>query len=177
MSGRQHSEHALSDARLVLEALATMTASGNRHGLVVPPLVMRNNEGGSEMSTSVIEPLRTLTTHGHRSLITSANLDWTTLYAYDQGAFRSLLAVLPTQTPVEGDALLTGAPLPAVEDCMFRMLEPEEIGRGMAFLPTYAVLGNRRERVRQYGNVLTPPAAEVLVSALVEAITSEPVGQ
>ena len=43
----------------------------------------------------------------------------------------------------------------------------------MAFPPAYVVLGNRRERVRQYGNAVTPPAAEVIVSALVEAITRE----
>ena len=45
-----------------------------------------------------------------------------TLCAYDQGAFRSLLAALPTRTTVEGDALLAGADLPAVEDCTFRTL-------------------------------------------------------
>jgi DNA (cytosine-5)-methyltransferase 1 len=43
----------------------------------------------------------------------------------------------------------------------------------MAFLPVYVVLGNRRERVRQFGNAVTPPAAEVIVSALVEAVTGE----
>jgi DNA (cytosine-5)-methyltransferase 1 len=168
-----------SDARTTTEALATVTASGNHHGLVVPPLVMRNNDGGAEMSTSVAEPMRTLTTHGHQSLVTVGGLDWAALYAYDQGAFRSLRAALPTQTTVEGDAVMTGADIPAVlppvEDCTFRMLEPDEIGRGMAFLPTYIVLGNRRERVRQYGNAVTPPAAEVIVSALVEAITGEEV--
>jgi DNA (cytosine-5)-methyltransferase 1 len=155
-----------SEARSTTDALAAVTASGNHHGLVVPPLVMRNNEGGSE-------PLRTLTTHGHQSIVTAGALDWARLYAYDQGPFRSLLAALPTQTTIEGDALVTGMSLPAVEDCKFRMLEPDEIGRGMAFLPAYDVLGNRRERVRQYGNAVTPPAAEVIVSTLVEAITGE----
>jgi hypothetical protein len=44
-----------------------------------------------------------------------------------------------------------GLGLPAVEDCLFRMLEPDEILAGMAFEPSYIVLGNRRERVRQGG--------------------------
>ena len=35
------------------------------------------------------------------------------------------------------------------------------------------VLGNKRERVRQYGNAVTPNAAEVIVCALVEAITGQ----
>jgi DNA (cytosine-5)-methyltransferase 1 len=53
------------------------------------------------------------------------------------------------------------------------MLEPHEIGRAMSFADDYIVLGNKREKVRQYGNAVTPNAAEVLVCALVEAITGE----
>lgn len=167
-------------ARPVSEPLATVTASGNHHGLVVPEIplpamLMRNNGSrgdGAEMCTPVGEEMRTLTTTGHQSLVSWES--WAALYAYDAGV-RDILAALPTQTTVEGDALLTGTALPAVDDCLFRMLEPDEIGRGMAFRGDYVVLGNRRERVRQYGNAVTPPAAEVIVSALVEAITGEPV--
>jgi DNA (cytosine-5)-methyltransferase 1 len=53
------------------------------------------------------------------------------------------------------------------------MLKPPEIGRAMAFADSYAVLGTQREKVRQYGNAVTPPVAEVLISALAEAITGE----
>lgn len=42
----------------------TVSAEGNHHALV-----MRNNQGGAEMTTQVAEPLRTLTTAGHQSLI------------------------------------------------------------------------------------------------------------
>jgi DNA (cytosine-5)-methyltransferase 1 len=44
----------------------------------------------------------------------------------------------------------------------------------MAFTDAYRVLGNKRERVRQYGNAVTPPVAEILVSALVETVTGAP---
>ena len=53
-----------SDARAVTDPLATVTASGNHHGLV-----MRHNSGGAEMLTPTEEPVRTLTTAGHQSLI------------------------------------------------------------------------------------------------------------
>jgi DNA (cytosine-5)-methyltransferase 1 len=59
---------------------------------------------------------------------------------------------------------------PAVDDCTFRMLEPAEIQAAMAFRNDYHVLGNRRERVRQLGNAVTPPAAEHLVRAVAEAL-------
>lgn len=57
-----------SDARSTTQPLATVTASGNHHALI-----MRNNgsrgEGG-EMVTPALEPLRTVTTAGHQSLLT-----------------------------------------------------------------------------------------------------------
>lgn len=126
-----------SDARPVTDPLATVTASGNHHALVQHTMVMRNNDGGAEMCTPAAEPLRTLTTAGHQSVVS-----W------------------PHR-------------LPDVDDCTFRMLEPHEIGAAMAFRRDYRVLGNRRERVKQYGNAVTPPAAEYLIRAVVAALEGE----
>jgi DNA (cytosine-5)-methyltransferase 1 len=163
--------------RLTSVPLATLTASGTHHGLVQPPdvqaIVMRNNNergGNGHMSTPVSEPLRTLTTGGHQSLIT-----WQALYGYDGGALRPLGQPMPTQTTVQGDGLLTGTGLPDVEDCLFRMLEPAEIGAGMAFEPDYQVLGNKREQVRGYGNAVTPCAGSLLLARVVAALTGEDV--
>jgi DNA (cytosine-5)-methyltransferase 1 len=44
-----------------------------------------------------------------------------------------------------------------VEDCYFRMLQPHEIGAAMAFPADYEVGGTKRDRVKQYGNAVTPP--------------------
>ncbi|GAA2178508.1 DNA cytosine methyltransferase [Brooklawnia cerclae] len=60
--------------------------------------------------------------------------------------------------------------VPAVEDCRFRMLEPPELKRGMAFPDSYAMLGTKREQVRMTGNAVTPPAARDLVWAVAEAL-------
>lgn len=57
-----------SDARSVTRPLATVTASGNHHALI-----MRNNGSrgdGGEMTTPTTEPVRTVTTAGHQSLLT-----------------------------------------------------------------------------------------------------------
>ena len=57
-----------SDARSVTRPLATVTASGNHHALI-----MRNNGSrgdGGEMVTPASEPVRTVTTAGHQSLLT-----------------------------------------------------------------------------------------------------------
>lgn len=137
-------------ARPVTDPLATFRASGLHHGLAFPALLLRNNTGGSEMSTPVTEEMRTLTTHGHQSLVR-----WDHLVA---------------QLAARGSAEV---PEIDVNDVLFRMLEPHEIGRGMAFADDYIVTGSKRDRVRQYGNAVTPPVAELIISALVEAITGD----
>lgn len=159
-------------ARSVSDSLATVTASGNHHGLVtpdVPAFVMRNNTprgGPGQMSTPVSEPFRTMTTTGHQSLIT-----WEHLLAPGYGNGQARPEPIGALTARDRYALVHGQP--AVEDVLFRMLEPHEIGRAMSFADDYTVLGSKRERVRQYGNAVTPNAAEILLCALVEAVTGE----
>lgn len=106
----------------------TVSAEGNHYALV-----MRNNEGGAEMSTPISEPIRTLTTGGHQSLI-------------------------DPPVPISLD----------VDDAGFRMLEPHEIMLGMAFAPDYNLLGTKRDKVKQAGNAVTPPAARDLGHAVAE---------
>jgi DNA (cytosine-5)-methyltransferase 1 len=161
-------------ARSAAESLATVTASGNHHGLVTPDLpafVMRNNgskSDGREHCTSVEEPLRTLTTMGHQSLVT-----WESLLVpyYGNGTARTVREPVGTLSTRDRYALVQGEV--DIDDVRFRMLEPHEIGRAMSFADAYVVLGNKREKVRQYGNAVTPNCAEVIVAALVEAISGE----
>ncbi|HEY9374985.1 DNA cytosine methyltransferase, partial [Streptomyces sp.] len=164
-----------SDARSVGDSLATVTASGNHHGLVTPPgFVMRNNTprgGAAHLCTPFDEPMRALTTAGHQSLIT-----WETLLVpyYGKGNARPVGEPIGTLTTRDKYAVINTLDDIDINDVLFRMLEPHEIGRAMAFADAYTVIGSKREKVRQYGNAVTPPVAELLVSALVEAITGEP---
>ncbi len=149
------------------EPLDTVAANGNHHALVMRNNTARGDAG--QMSTPTSEPLRTLTTSGHQSLIRWDHM----LVPYTRGnVARGVDEPLPTQTTIQGDALV--GPHVAVEDCTFRMLEPAEIQLAMAFGAGYVVLGNKREQVRQLGNAVTPPAARDLIAAVVEAITGEP---
>ena len=163
-----------SDARSVADALATVTASGNHHGLCVPPgFVMRNNTprgGAAHLCTPFEEPLRSLTTAGHQSVVT-----WESLLVpyWGKGNARPVDEPIGTLTTRDKYAVVNSLADFDLDDVLFRMLEPHEIGRAMAFGQDYTVLGNKREKVRQYGNAVTPPVAEVIVSALVEAITGQ----
>ncbi|MFG1659040.1 DNA cytosine methyltransferase [Micromonospora chersina] len=148
--------------------LDTVAAAGNHHALVMRNMTARGDQG--QMSTPVDEPLRTQTASSVQSLI-----QWDHLLVpyYGNGNARPVAEPAGTVTTVDRNALVSSAI--AIEDCTFRMLEPHEIQLAMAFGGDYLVLGNKRERVRQLGNAVTPPAARDLIAALVEAITGETV--
>lgn len=55
-----------------------------------------------------------------------------------------------------------------VDDAGFRMLEPHEIQAGMGFARDYLLLGSKRDKVKQAGNAVTPPAARDLGYAVAE---------
>jgi DNA (cytosine-5)-methyltransferase 1 len=164
------------NARQLTEPLSTVTASGNHHGLVVPPLAMvvRNNTprgDAAQMCTPVTEELRTLTTTGHQSLVTYGQ--HLLVPYYGKGNARPASEPIGTFPTRDRFALAEGTADIALDDALFRMLEPHEIAAGMAFAADYIVLGNKRQKVQQLGNAVTPPVSEVIVSALVEAITGE----
>lgn len=146
--------------------LLTFAAAGTHQALLMRNNTARGDQG--QMSTPVDEPMRALTTAGHQSLIRFDHA----VYEYDTGRLRPTGQPLPTQTTIEGDALLRAAP--QVGECTFRMLTVEEIRDGMAFTPGYTLLGTaKRAKVRMLGNAVTPPAARDLVAAVVEAITGD----
>lgn len=142
--------------RPVTDPLATVTANGNHH-----MLVRSNGTGGVERDAAMwSEPARTITTAGHQSLVSwsQATLDFARFAAARDGAIDDRFD-LP----------------PALADSTFRMLEPDEIRRAMSFARGYTLLGNRRERIKQLGNAVTPPAAEFLIGRIAASLGNQPV--
>lgn len=131
-------------ARSTDDPIGTVAASGNHHALVMRNNTARGDQG--QMSTPVTEPIRTITTAGHQSLIEPTEI--------------------PEQAPVVSDDVIWQM----VYDAEFRMLEPVEIKHGMAFPIGYVLLGNKREQVRMAGNAVTPPPARDIIAACVESL-------
>jgi len=170
-------------AHPVATALATGSAQGNHHGVALPPLVMRNftaRGNPAQMTTAATEPLRTLNATGKQSLLTWADQLLVPYYGASESA-RPAAAPVGALTardrygiaqPGGGDeAVDVDDLLPEVQ---FRMLEPHEIGAAMAFVADYKLTAtSKRDKVRLYGNAVPPPVAELIVSALVEAITGD----
>lgn len=79
---------------------------------------------------------------------------------------------IPSVTTLDRHAVVSPRTL-EVDDCYFRMLTPPEIGQAMAFPGSYTVLGTNRDKVKQYGNAVTPPAMSILIERVVQSITGE----
>lgn len=143
-------------------------------GIAFPPFIIPMRGGGDkEQARPVHQPLHTVTAGGnHHGLITPEPL---LVSYYRNGSAKPVSEPVGALTTKDRYALaqLPETPELDVNEVGFRMLEPQEIARGMAFDDGYIVLGDKRAKVKQLGNAVTPPAAEVLISALVECISGE----
>jgi DNA (cytosine-5)-methyltransferase 1 len=156
--------------------LTTLHATTSK-GLACPPLLVPAGGTwrghGPDGARPVSEPMPTRTVRENDGIAIPDAHAARLLVPYYGSATAARPAAEPAGTMTARDRYgLAVADLPAdVDDVLFRMLKPPEVGRAMAFGATYTVLGTQREKVRQYGNAVTPPVAEVLISALAEAVT------
>jgi DNA (cytosine-5)-methyltransferase 1 len=140
------------EARPANLPLRTMTTR-NETGLLVPYY-------GTGVARPVAEPMPTMTT------IDTAGVAFIAELRGGGSKARHVREPMATVTASGNHHMLIEAKIPRAEDCTFRMLQPSEIQGGMAFRPDYVVVGNRREKVRQLGNGVTPPASEFLLAAV-----------
>ena len=167
------------------DPISTVVASSSEHALVVPlrthgsaepadvspvptivagnaghALLIRQYRGGAEMSQPLEAPTGTVTAIDHHALLVD----------YHGGGKPGRPVDEPHRTMDARDRYGLVAPSIEIEDCGFRMLEPHEIGRAMAFDDSYIVLGNKRERVRQYGNAVTPPVMSLILDRAIASL-------
>lgn len=146
--------------RVPTEPLGTQVAAGSQHALVSPPPFIVEMYGTST-ARAITAPLGTQTAEGNHHAVCAPPPFITSYYGTDTGhAITEALGTVPT---VDRHALVTPTALPAVEECGFRILQPHEVGRAMAFPDDYQVLGTQRDKVKQYGNAVTPPTMAMLM--------------
>lgn len=147
-------------SRPVSEPLGTVTAS-DHHSLTVPPPFIASYYGEGENVSGVDEALPTQPTRDRHGLVMPFVVSQ---YGGEKrNPVRAVDQPMPTVPGMHVHHIAQPAETPRVEDCGFRMLEPHEIQAAMAFPASYIVTGNKRERVKQLGNAVTPPVMSILV--------------
>jgi DNA (cytosine-5)-methyltransferase 1 len=193
-----------SDARPVADPLATVCASGNHHALIEPePFILERR--GDYRTRSIDDPMSTLTANDTTKALLApyyssgsgetarSAMDvigalttrdrYALVHRHNEGGAEMLTPVseeLRTLTTKGHQSLVTPGDLEAaesmVDDCLFRMLEPNEVAAGMAFPGDYewqpytlkAI--SRRDLVKLAGNAVTPPASRDLMTAVAESL-------
>lgn len=141
------------DAHPTDEAMRTLTTR-EAHGLLMPYY------GATKSAQPTTEAMGTLTTVDRYALITLRG----------QNAPKAVTDTLDTVTAGGNHHGLLDVTDAMVEACRFRMLEPDEIKRGMAFPHEYVMLGTKREQVKLSGNAVTPPASRDLALVIADAM-------
>lgn len=153
------------------DPLRTVTTR-NETGLAVPPYMVELRGGGSS-HRAVTAPLSTVTAGGnHHGLVTAPDM---VLPYYGSTASAQLAdRPLPTVTTKERCAAIYGGIVESLDECRYRMLEPDEYRAAMHFPEGYILTPrDKRTKVKMLGNAVTPNAARDLVAMAVEALTGE----
>jgi DNA (cytosine-5)-methyltransferase 1 len=158
-----------SGPRGVDQPACTVTAEGNHHMLVNAfyDKGFTSKVGGADMVKSVATPFGTVTTRDHHGIIQVPLVD----HVYGAGTpARPVSEPFGAQTTHHRFGLVEGADAVNINDCTYRMCQPHEIQRIMAFRDSYQVLGSQRDKVRQLGNAVTPPVSTLLLNRLVPTL-------
>lgn len=140
------------EARPLGEPVGSLSAQGNHHGLLVR--MNGGTEDAGPMGTPWEHPAGTITGAGNQAVVPFL----TAYHTNGRPGSSSACDPMPTQLARDHHALVEPRSI-EVDDCGFRMLEPHEAGRAMAFPREYLVDGSKRTRVRLYGQAVTPPVS------------------
>lgn len=165
------------------EAVTTVSASGNHHGLALPPdiaLLVPYFRTGTARPSS--EPVGTLTTKDRYALArTPMHVDpeaITRAVAEIERIEKQILAIPESRrkaerAPLDDEAARHAATM-GLDPVRFRMLGVAEVRRAMGAGDDYILLpAAKRDNIRLLGNMVTPPVAELFAGALMEVISGE----
>jgi DNA (cytosine-5)-methyltransferase 1 len=151
-----------------LDRAVPAVCTGYHHALVQPAALVRLL--GDRPVSPLDAPAPTQTTGAAQNLLVSP-APFLVQY-YGTGTATSADEPVPAVPTRDRNGVVDPRSL-EVEDCYFRMMTPPEIGAAMAFPGTYTVLGTNGQRIKQYGNAVTPPAMALLIERVVQSITGE----
>jgi DNA (cytosine-5)-methyltransferase 1 len=153
------------DARSTLDPFYTQTTCQDL-GLVSPSFIAELH--GTSKAAGIDEPLMCVTAGGGHHALLSPDAFLT--YYYGTQNASGMADPVHTVTATDRAGLVGILDKLTVDDLTFRMLVSREIGKIMAFPELYVVLGNERDKVRQFGNAVTPPAMEMLIERCVATL-------
>jgi DNA (cytosine-5)-methyltransferase 1 len=153
------------------DPLATQTTA-DTIGVVLPgmPLIVENN--GQSKSRPAVDRIGCMTTTVKHGIAIPDSISAFLSYYYSgSDQVSSINSAAGTVSTKDRLALInTSIAQPTLENCTYRTIKPHEVKAAMAFDKDYIVLGDSKDKVRQLGNAVTPPAMEWLVERCIESL-------
>lgn len=150
--------------------MGTQIASA-QHSIISPPFQIELNRTGT--ARDLTQPISTQLGGGKHNAIITNEAYQLFIGHYYKGAhekhFTEPIGSCSTKDRHYAVMMKAGEKI-KVEDCYYRMIKADEVGRAMAFERDYVVHGNERQQVRQYGNAVTPPVMQWIISRCVETL-------
>ena len=174
--GMDRSDAVNNRAYPVTRTWPTLTTQKDKALVIPPPLPYIIELYGTSTASPITDPLSTVVAGGnhHGLVVTEEAMRSFLVSYYGQDVMHGVTEAMGTLTTIARHALVTpvgeGAALPSIEDCYFRMLQPSEIGRAMAFPESYIVLGDSRAQTKLYGNAVTPPVMKKILDRCVPTL-------
>ena len=151
------------------EATGTITTQDHHALIGLPPFIAEMRRTGT--ASGIDEGLATVTAGGnHHALIATEQVQAFLSYYYGNMQASGMDEAVNTVTGNDRAGLVQVSDDIRVEDCTFRMLQPHEIKKAMAFPNDYIILGTNRDKVKQCGNAVTPPVMEMLIKESVRTL-------
>lgn len=155
-------------ARAATEALSTILAGGNHHGLLTPLIVECK---GESTARNITDRMPCITTKPSNALLVPEIFQsFLAQYNSSGNNVSHVTESLRTVMTCDRSMLITPGKKPELMDCYYRMLLPHEVKSGMAFDSDYVILGNSKEKVKQCGNAVTPPTMEWIFGQCIESL-------
>lgn len=137
------------------------------HGVLGIPFMVENR--GKSLSREMTQAMSTQTSMINHGILSTEAVNAFFSYYYSIAQSSGVLDPVGTMTTRDRVALVLSSPESIdIEDCTYRMIKPHEVQRAMAFEENYIVLGSGKDKVKQLGNAVTPPAMEWLLERGIE---------
>ncbi|MBN8834593.1 MAG: multidrug DMT transporter [Niastella sp. SCN 39-18] len=150
----------------IRSAADVMQAQTCTHSSGIVFLTEYTSKGKARAITNV---LNTATSREKMGILTDGALNAFLSY-YNGGTDQASHLLASTGTQPTGQRLsLVSYTQPKIEDCYYRMLKDEEVKLSMAFDKDYIILGTSKNKVKQCGNAVTPPAMEWIAGQVIES--------
>lgn len=149
------------DIRPASEVVNTVTGGGLRTGIMTVQGFISTYYSQGDGVNQFSDPIPAVTTQNHAALITTGQPFVASYYGNSEvhGVSEPIFCL----TTKDRHSLVI--PEIDINECGFRMFEPNECKKAQGFGDDYLIMGARKYQIKQIGNAVSTPPAEYLVAA------------